>query len=130
MITDHVAKQHHGARKLAVCPMVHKHNSLDCDANTFCAHCPDADKIPAGCDCSCGWPYYITPQNCRYAYDCPCAEPCSAERAQQILEWQQGKEEREGYIKDLLYDRFKDGEQDETTTAQIGEHRITMQIWH
>ena len=130
MITDHIARQHRGARMLAVCPMVHKyHLDVDCDANTFCTHCPDAHKIPAGCDLSCGWPYYITPQNCQYAYDCPCSKPCSGDRAQQMLQWRQDKGERTAYIQDLLSDRFENDQQDEPTTAQVGKVKLIMRIW-
>jgi len=106
MITDHVARQHRGARMQSICPQVRTVLSKnDYDLNTFCTRCPDAYKIPPECDLSCGWPYYITPQNCAHAYDCPCSKPCSGERAQRMLEWKRDEEERKKYIMDLAQDR-------------------------
>lgn len=84
----------------AHCPMVcvSENSKADLDLCTFCTVCPDQSKIPAGCDLSCGWPTRITAADCPYVYRCPCAKPCSGERAERMIMWGRGHKERTKWI--------------------------------
>lgn len=79
-----------------VCPLVGKQPG-DCDhsANLFCHECPDAILIPASCKMECGWPEMIMPLLCKHHQYCPCARPCSGERAEALcLHIQEEKEKK------------------------------------
>jgi hypothetical protein len=95
----------------------------DYDMNTFCAHCPDADKMPAGCDLSCGWPKRIDAKPsraCNYLEQCPCARPCSGERAQAMCEWLREGGQRAHEISAMF------GPQD---VGEDAERETEMHVW-